>query len=171
MPCLGFSPSEVSPHRKCRFPKPRDSQNLLLPCDCSPNRPGGTVPALSPSVSPDSRLTLGPPVKETFRASPRDPERSEPRKAPRFHLSNPSRLPSGELPHSPADYGLPLRSLDPAITGHVAKPSRSPWARSTRATAQIRFTSLRSFAFCESVHVRSGCPTPHGRSSLGFLPL
>jgi hypothetical protein len=46
-------------------------------------------------------------------------------------------------------------------------PSRSPWARSIRATAQIRFTPLRSVAFCESVHVRCGCPAPHGRSSLG----
>ena len=142
-------------------------QSLLLPCDCSPNRPGGTVPALSPSVSPDSRLTRGPPLKETVRASPRDPERSELRRTPRFHLSDRSRPPSGELPHSPADYGFPFRCLDPAIAGHAAKPSRSPWARSTRATAQIRFTSLRSFAFCESVHARGGCPTPHGRSSPG----
>jgi hypothetical protein len=116
---------------------------------------------LSPSVSPDSRLTRRPPVKETVRASPLHP------KAPRFHLSALSRAPSGELPHSPADYGLPFRSPDPAITGHALKPSRSPWARSIRATAQIRFTSLRSFAFCESVHARGGCPTPHGRSSPG----
>jgi hypothetical protein len=93
------------------------------------------------------------------------------RRTSRFHLSAPSRVLSGELPHSPADYGLPFRSLDPAIAGHVARPSRSPWARSTRATAQIRFTSLRSFAFCESVHARGGYPTPHGRSSLGCFCL
>ena len=169
MPCLGFTPPEVSPHRKCRFPKPRDSQNLLLPCDRSPNRPGGTVPALSPSVSRDSRLAPGSPSTEVSRNRPSQP--AQLRRTSRFRLGDPSRPLSGELPHSPADYGLPFRPNDPAIAGHAAKPSRSPWARSIRATAQIRFTSLRSFAFCESVHARSGCPTPHGRSSPGLLPL
>lgn len=161
-PCLGFAPAEVSPHRKCR---------LFVRACCSL----AIVPRIvlvGPSwpchrrfrPTPDSLVD---PPKETVRASPRDPERSRLRRTSRFHLSDRSRPLSGELPHSPADYGLPFRSPDPAITGHAAKPSRSPWARSIRATAQIRFTSLRSFAFCESVHARGGCPTPHGRSSLG----
>lgn len=164
--------SRVQASHLLRFPLTevaRSFPSRWLPCSCSPNLPGGTVPALSPSVLRDSRLALGSPSTEVSRNRPSQP--ASPRKAPRFHLSTPSRAPSGESLHSPADYGLPFGHLERSLTATPATPSRSPWARSTRATARIRLTSLRSVAFCESVHVGGGCPTPHGRSSLGFLPL
>jgi hypothetical protein len=117
---------------------------------------------LSPSVSHNPRL---PPSASRSGPLRRQPARL--RRVSRFHLSAPSRAPSGEPLCSPADYGLPFRPLRLSLSAATQNPSRSPWARSTRATARIRFTSPRSVAFCESVHARGGCPTPRGRSSLG----
>lgn len=72
---------------------------------------------------------------------------------------------------SPADYGFPFKqqSLKPLSLNSCA--SRSSWAKSIRATARIRFTPLRSFAFCESVRAKPGYPDAAADPHMAVVPL
>jgi len=69
---------------------------------------------------------------------------------------------------SPANYGLAFQLAQRCLAASPDGPSRSSWARSTRVTARIRFTLLRSVVPSESPFQR-GLVTHSSRPILSWL--
>ena len=168
--------SRVQALRLLRFPLTevaRSSPSRWLPCGCSPNLPGGTVPALSPSVFNNSRHLFGasPFSKERVRAPQGCPPRSEELGAPPetpdaeafMYLSGegccpPPTMESLSSSVSEASFG---GTCLPVVLGQVDPSHRSNPLHS----------AAKLCSFCESVRAKHGCPRSAADPHLAVLPL